>query len=125
MPARTEMYHARTGSVERERVLLKIGIISFYFNFPIYKRFDHPVFYCCTGYVVLLARRYYRGNCGFNKIKIENSRQLTMAEAKLKLEHDGQQPRTRKVGIARRRATTLSRARVVLYLRNLKGNVKN
>ena len=83
------------------------------------------MFYCCNGYVVLLAHRYYCGNCGFNKIKIENLRQLTMAEAKLKLEHDGQQPRTRKVGIARRRATTLSRARVVLYLRNLKGNVKN
>jgi hypothetical protein len=48
-------------------VLLSIRIISFYFNFPIYKRFDHPVFYCCTGYVALLARRYYCGNCaGFN-----------------------------------------------------------
>jgi hypothetical protein len=46
---------------------MKVAIVSFYFNFPIYKRLDHPAFYCRTGYVVLLARRYYRGNCGFNR----------------------------------------------------------
>jgi hypothetical protein len=33
---------------------MKVAIVSFYFNFPIYKRFDHPAFYCRTGYVVLL-----------------------------------------------------------------------
>jgi len=45
---------------------MKVAIVSIYFKFPIYKRFDHPEFYCRTGYVVLFARRYYRGNCGFN-----------------------------------------------------------
>jgi hypothetical protein len=56
---------------------MKVAIVSFYFNFPIYKRLDHPAFYCRTGYVVLLARRYYRGNCGFNKIKIETHYGIT------------------------------------------------
>ncbi len=45
-------------------------IVPLYFNFPIYKRFDHSVFYCRAGYIVLLARMYYCGNCGFNRLRV-------------------------------------------------------
>jgi hypothetical protein len=84
------------------------------------------VFCCFTGYVVLLARRCYRGNCGFNKIEIETKHLVTMAEVKVKLEAGGAgyQETARKVAMARERATALPRVRVVLQQPCLKENAR-